>query len=406
MSQLGSFGTGIGQFSNPQGVFYETRTAKLYVADTGNHRIQRFLADGTIDSSWGIDGVVGVTASVRRDHTGFDRPTAVAVNPITQEIYIADYGNARIEVFNASGTYLRTYLGHYRVNGLAFDDGGNLYIVGEDPSESFTQYDGRLRLLRAGEAFVAANYTGGLDDLGRRLEGVAIRDDGGILITDTLNGRLVRTDSSFTEPVRDLAIDTNGSNVVLSWKTQTPSITKVDYGDSMHLGMSVVDMTLKTNHRIAIPNLTPNRRLFYTLSFKDTFDESERSTPVDVINTGVRPGFTQFQRLKGAGIIYTDTQAGTGFSSMTTDEIAEAANRFARVSDFYWRNSSFKLWLDIEIILVNRDITEQEFSVLNTMASDLAALGYGATDDFDALWELLSWQTATLEEEESSSVES
>jgi NHL repeat len=49
---------------------------RIYVADTGNHRVQRFLADGTLDRRWGANGVVGSTGVVKRDHTGFDRPTA------------------------------------------------------------------------------------------------------------------------------------------------------------------------------------------------------------------------------------------------------------------------------------------------------------------------------------------
>ena len=52
---------------------------------------------------------------------------------------------------------MRTYLAVYEANQMAFDSSGNLYIAGEDPNNGYTDYDGRLRLLKAGATFITTN---------------------------------------------------------------------------------------------------------------------------------------------------------------------------------------------------------------------------------------------------------
>jgi Concanavalin A-like lectin/glucanases superfamily/NHL repeat len=386
LGQFGSLGTLPGQFLSPQGISIDAASGKIYVTDTGNHRVQRFLSNGTLDASWGTGGVVGTTGVLRRNHTGFDRPTAVAIHPLTGEIYVADYGNARLEVFNPSGTYLRTYLAQYRIQGLAFDAAGNLYAAGDDPNNSYSSADGRLRLLKVDDKLISASYSGGYDDLGRILGAVALRPDGRIVIVDTLAGRLVQTNSAFATPISDVSIDARGTTVTFRWKTSQPSTSTVRFGLTNIYGTVVADPTITTNHVVTLNGMTPNTRLYYGVSFADSFDGTERFTQQDVINTGAPTGQVQIQRIKAAGVIYTDAQPGAGYTSIDANLLAAAQTRFDRVADFYWRNSGFRLWLDIQVILVNRDITETILSVFGSIESDLASLGYSAADDFDALW--------------------
>jgi DNA-binding beta-propeller fold protein YncE len=385
LSQFGTSGTGAGQFNRPQGIFVDRATDRIYVADTGNQRVQRFNQNGTIDTGWGSGGIVGTTGVVRRDHAGFDGPTNVAVHPIDGNVYVADHGNQRLEVYDSDGSYVRTFLAVYRPNSLAFDSAGNLYIAGDDPNDSYTAFDGRIRLLRAGDELISQHYTGGIDDIGRIERGVALRNDGSIVFSDTINGRLVKTDPAFTRPIGDLAIVARGTSVTFRWKTAQAGTSSVHYGTTTTLGSEVNDPTVTTDHKVIVNNLTPNTRLFYNVSFPDSFDGTQRGTPVDILNTGASAGATQFLRLKAVGLIYLDTNPGSGFVPMNNEQLTAARNRFSTISRFYWINSGFKLWLDYTIVEIDRDLVGDCFTVGGAAEADLSARGFSATDDFDAV---------------------
>ena len=385
---FGAPGTVAGQFDHPDGLFFDRDSDRVYVADTGNNRVQRFLQDGTLDTSWGSSGVVGATGEVRRDHTGFDRPTDVAVNPVTGEVYVADYGNHRLEVFDFSGTYIKTYPAVYRPRSLAFAPDGSLYIAGEDPNEGYVAYDGRIRLLRPGEYLVGSHYAGGLDDLGRILAGVAVRGDGSIVISDTLNGRMVRTDAAFTRPVGDLAVSARGSTVGVSWRTSEESPTLLRHGDSplcSDTGMvEISDPALSRSHLVQLTGTTPNDVLYFCVGFPDSFDGGLRWAPAEQINTGLDEGHTQVLRLKGAALVYHDTNFDPGYDPLTPEQLVAARDRFAMLSRFYWINSGFRVWLDYTLVEVERDVADVVF-VWDIMEADLAAAGFGPADDFDVV---------------------
>ena len=55
ISTWGSVGTGDGQFRTPIGVAVD-RSANVYVADYGNHRVQMFSSDGEFLMTWGSFG--------------------------------------------------------------------------------------------------------------------------------------------------------------------------------------------------------------------------------------------------------------------------------------------------------------------------------------------------------------
>src|SRR5262249_2840685 len=151
--------------------------------------------------------------------------------------------------------------------------------------------------------------------------------------------------------------------LVFTWKTAQPSPSSVRYGPTSAYGTVVTDPTLTTNHQVTVTGLSPNTRLFYGVSFPDSFDATQRWTPQDVLTTGSLPGTTQFLRLKAAGVIYTDVQSGPGFTPMDPATLAAIHTRFSRLADFYWRNSGFKLWLDVQVIEINKDITTTPYDL-------------------------------------------
>ncbi|MBI4747508.1 MAG: PD40 domain-containing protein [Acidobacteria bacterium] len=97
----------------------------LMVADTINNRVQRF--DG---NTWSVIG----TGTVGSGNGQFNRPEAVAFDDAGR-IYVADFGNSRIQWSTDSGTTWATFaasgfgLGQVRFpQGLALDINGNLYV--------------------------------------------------------------------------------------------------------------------------------------------------------------------------------------------------------------------------------------------------------------------------------------
>src|SRR5262249_17454323 len=57
----------------------------------------------------------------------FNSPLAIALGP-GDEVYVADTGNNRVQVFDANGTYLRHFFASLP-RGIAFGPNGHLYVV-------------------------------------------------------------------------------------------------------------------------------------------------------------------------------------------------------------------------------------------------------------------------------------
>jgi NHL repeat len=109
--ELGPLERGDGQFNSPMQVALDDKN-NLYVADTGNHRIQKFDKDGKFLTKWGSECEVGKQKCVMTwdNSTGELTSPGQFFYPIgleTQEseiIYVTDSGNHRIQVFDVNGT--------------------------------------------------------------------------------------------------------------------------------------------------------------------------------------------------------------------------------------------------------------------------------------------------------------
>ena len=394
--------TSAGKLSRPEGITYDAKTDKIYVTDTGNHRVLRLGITGTLDTTFGKSGVVGIKGTVKRDHTGFDTPTAVAVHPTTGNVYIADKINSRIEVYDAKGTYVRSYLSVFQPDDMEFLANGDLLIVGDDVMPGRKDYindafSGRLRVLRYGSEFTTAMYYGGVDDLGDKTSGVAVKKDGSIVIADEDNSRLAVTkikidatkafpdDLSFVEPITDIDIETYGNRVVITWKTANPSSSYLEWGsDKNNMTGSVSDTKLKTSHSLTITGLDPQSLLYYQIGFNDSFNGSKvRWTVPDKINSGVPDGEKLVLRLKTVGLVWADKDDKAGSISRASDEEIEMIKQLYRdLAVFVWQNSGFNVWIDFVAMPVYTGDFIRDGNPKST-EDILKEFGFSVADDLD-----------------------
>ena len=98
-SSFGSTGSGNGQFSGPNGVAVDQSSGDVYVADSGNNRIEKFGPSGAFIAEFGATGAGDGQLS---------DPTAIAVdNSVSPaSVYVMDSGNNRVEKFSAAGAYV------------------------------------------------------------------------------------------------------------------------------------------------------------------------------------------------------------------------------------------------------------------------------------------------------------
>jgi DNA-binding beta-propeller fold protein YncE len=228
--QWGSEGKGDGQFLSPVGVAVYRHD--VYVADTGNHRIQYFAATGSFLGKWGSEGggpgqfrephgvavardgttyvtdkynhrlqiftstgsFLGQIGSEGKGDGQFRCPTGVAVHPLSGEIYVVDTLNRRVQRFGPDGVFLGKWSGEGEGRlgyplGIALSPRDDLVYVTEGGGAG-----GRHRVLcftAAGSFVTSWGSEGSAHGEFRFPAGVAVTGDGyGVLVADKGNGRV------------------------------------------------------------------------------------------------------------------------------------------------------------------------------------------------------------------------
>ena len=106
IQKLAADGTFLAEWKGPAPGFYGPRRIaigpddSIYVVDQGHSRIAKLSPDGGTQAVWGSKG---------NGDGQFDDPTSVAVDSTTNKVYVADPRNKRIEIFNQNGIFLSTW---------------------------------------------------------------------------------------------------------------------------------------------------------------------------------------------------------------------------------------------------------------------------------------------------------
>jgi len=129
--QWGSQGEADGQFKEPWGIAVDAE-GNVYVADTWNHRIQVFDSNGKFLRKWGFFATTGGELG---EPGAFWGPRAIAIDA-EGNLYVADTGNKRIQKFDPQGNFLGQWGGGGVIEGrfdepvgLAIDRQGNIYVA-------------------------------------------------------------------------------------------------------------------------------------------------------------------------------------------------------------------------------------------------------------------------------------
>jgi hypothetical protein len=286
----GSHGTGNGKFDHPRGIAIDS-LGNIYVADTGNNRIQKFDSSGNFLVKWGSNGT---------GNGKFDTPRGVAVDS-SGNVYVADTGNDRIQKFDSGGNFLAKWGSHGIGNGkldhpsdVAVDSSGNVYVAD-------TRND-RIQKFDSSKNFLAKwGTSGSLDGEFDHPRSVAVSSSGNIYVTDTTNERI----QVFGYPSVITSVGPSSGNQgqtlinVTITGTNLAGATAVSFGNDIIVNINTDNATQITANITIAAGATPGTR-----------DVSVTT----LAGTGTLPnGFTVLQSTQ-----IVNTATGTGTATFTT----------------------------------------------------------------------------------------
>ena len=183
----GSNGNNSGEFNGPRDVAVSSNN-EVYVADTFNHRIQKFDKNGNLLLKWGEYGSIHQGEGANK---GLNEPWGLAVST-NDMIYVADTWNHRIVKFDSDGGWVASW--------GSFGDGVDLYSmwgpreVAIGPDDLVYVADtGNKRISVFTQDGVAVRQIGEAGSFEGELEepvGVAVGSDGQVYVADTWNARI------------------------------------------------------------------------------------------------------------------------------------------------------------------------------------------------------------------------
>ena len=168
--------------TQPLGVAVTASGDRIYVTESGGERLVRVY-----DAKGKPTGTLKPPSSTGKSHT----PVYVAVNPITNDVYVSDRLTASVYVYDDKGKYLRKFVpkgklgGGWAPLGLAFGPDGSLYA---------TDVSGKAhRVLQFRPDGTLVRSMGKPGQLSFP-NGIVVDQRGNVHVADSNNGRLVGFD--------------------------------------------------------------------------------------------------------------------------------------------------------------------------------------------------------------------
>lgn len=153
----------------------------VWVVDSGNHRVQKlsYLHDDVSELTGRAQLVIGKRGKGRGE---FERPSGAAVDS-NRNLYVADTGNKRVQKFTSAGKFVAEWTGFEEPVGVAVDAKDRVYVV-DAAQDRVTRLDASGKVVaRWGE------HGSGRGQLDRPL-GVAVDIDGFVYVADSRNHRV------------------------------------------------------------------------------------------------------------------------------------------------------------------------------------------------------------------------
>jgi len=186
-SFIGMSGSGSGELASPHGIDIAP-DGFIYVADSGNNRIEKFSPDGSFVASFGT--YASILESEAPGGT-MSQPWDVAVAE-DGSIFVADTFNHRIQKLNADGRFIKMWgifaqgedaQSMWGPRAIELDKNGNL-LVTDTGNKRVLVFDQNLNFITQ---FGGAGFEAGEFD---EPVGIAISQDGKIVVADTWNRRV------------------------------------------------------------------------------------------------------------------------------------------------------------------------------------------------------------------------
>jgi DNA-binding beta-propeller fold protein YncE len=168
--------------TKPLGVAANAAGDRIYVTESDGDRVVRVF-----DAKGKPVGTLKPPKSTGPSHS----PVYVAINPTTQDVWVSDRFTASIYVYDAKGTYLRTFApkgdlgGKWNPLGLAFAPDGTLYATDVRGKDSKNH-----RIVVFGPNGSLARSMGAPGQLNFP-NGIVVDAQGNIEVSDSNNGRVV-----------------------------------------------------------------------------------------------------------------------------------------------------------------------------------------------------------------------